>query len=124
MTNFALTGEIDEVLYPTVDALAEAEAAAQREEIRIGETFVIPTELKNAGWEADKSIRVTDTEIIVTLRKRRTDSPVDVEQVQQRIEVAVREAIQPFATDVSPYRSLLRDRIASRPQQPREPPDD
>jgi len=121
---FVETGEIDEVLVPSVLALAEAEASEQRKEIRDAEKFVLPEDLKNAGWEADKTIRVTDTEIIVTVRKQRTDTPVDVEQTEERIAKVVEIAMQPYRADDSHYRRVVREHIARRPQQPKGPPDD
>ncbi|ETA53860.1 hypothetical protein [Ponticoccus alexandrii] len=123
---FAETGEIDPVLLPSVEALAEAEEAKQREEIKSAEAeeFVLSDDLKEAGWKADKTLRVTDTEIIVTIRKKRTDAPVDVEGVKKRIAKVVENAMQPFCVDDSRYRRVLRERIARRPQQPKGPPDD
>lgn len=121
---FVETGEIDEVLVPSVLALAEAEAAEQRKKIRDAEKFVLPQDLKKAGWEADKTIRVTDTEIIVTIRKRRADTPVDVELAKERIAKTVEDSMQPYRVEDSRYRRVLREHIARRPQQPKGPPDD
>ena len=121
---FVETGEIDEVLLPSVLSLAEAEVAEQRKKIKDAENFVLPEDLKSAGWKADKTIRVTDTEIIVTIRKRRTDTPVGVEQTEERIAKAVENAMQPYRVDASHYRRVLREHIARRPQQPKGPPDD
>lgn len=122
---FAETGDIDPVLLPSVDALAKAEAAEQRHEIKKAESekFVLPAELKDEGWTEDP-IRVTDTEIIVTIRKRRSDTPVDVEQTEERIAKVVENAMQPYRVDDSHYRRVLREHIARRPQQPKGPPDD
>lgn len=122
---FAETGDIDPVLLPSVEALAKAEAAEQRHKIKEAEAekFVLPTELKDEGWTEDP-IRVTDEEIIVTIRKRRTDTPVDVEQTEERIAKVVENAMQPYRVDDSHYRRVLNERIAKRPQQPKGPPDD
>lgn len=122
---FAETGEIDPALLPSVERLAESEAAKQREEIKKAEAekFVLPTELKKAGWE-EGPIRVTDTEIIVTIRKCRRVAPVDVEQTKKRLAKTVETSMQPFRVEDSHYRSVLRYRVMARPQQPREPPDD
>lgn len=122
--HFAETGEIDEVLFPSIESLVEAEAAAEREKIKKAEKFALPDKLKEEGWKADKSIRVTDTEIIVTIRKRRTDTPVDVQQTEKRIAKTIQRAMQPFRADDSRYRRVLRERISTRPQQPKGPPDD
>ena len=123
---FAKSGEIDTTLMPSVEALAEAEAKKQREEIKKAEAneFVLSDDLKEAGWKADKTIRVTDTEIIVTIRRKRTDTPVDVEQVKKRIAKVVDNAMQPYRVNDSHYRRVLREHIARRPQQPKGPPDD
>ncbi|WP_432448916.1 hypothetical protein [Aliiroseovarius marinus] len=98
----------------------------QREEIKNAEAeeFALSDNLKEAGWRADKTVRVTDTEIIVTIRKKRTDTPVDVEQVKKRIAKVVENAMQPYRVDDSHYRGVLRERIARRPQQTKGPPDD
>jgi len=79
--------------------------------------------LKDAGW-TDDPIRVTETEVIVTIRRRRTDEPVDVEKTKKRIAKVVENAMQPFCVDDSHYRRVVRERIARRPQQPKGPPDD
>lgn len=122
---FAETGELDPTLLPSVETLAKAELAKQRDEVKKAEAekFALPAELSDAGWVEDP-IRVIDTEIIVTIRKRRTDPSEDVEQVEARIAKVVERAIQPFRVDDSHYRRVLRERIARRPQQPKGPPDD
>ncbi|MDC0739402.1 hypothetical protein N6L24_14025 [Cognatishimia sp. SS12] len=122
---FAETGEIDEALLPCTEVLAKAEAAQQREEIKEAEAakFLLPVELRDAGW-IDDPVRVTETEVIITIRKRRTDEPVDVEQTEKRIAKVVENAMQPFRVNDSHYRCVLRERIARRPQQPKGPPDD
>lgn len=122
---FVETGEIDPALLPSVEPLAKEEAKEQREEIKKAEAekFALPVELSESGW-VDDPVRVTDTEIIVTIRKRRADTPVDAEEVEGRIAKVVENAMQPFRADASRYRVVLRERVAKRPQQPKGPPDD
>lgn len=124
LVRFADTGEIDPILTPPVDSLARAEVAKADAAIRDGVDFKMPAELEAQGWIQNGPPRVTEHEILITIKKTRTDNTEYVEQVEERIEKAVGIALQPFTLDGSRYRTGLRDRIATRPQQPREPPDD
>lgn len=119
---YAETGEIDPILLPSCAELAKAEVAEQAKEVKNDTAFVMPDELVKDGW-ARKSVRVTDHEIIVTIRKIRTDKPVTVEAKAKAIVEKIKIAMQPFQVDGAHYRRVLRDRIATRPQQPKGPPD-
>lgn len=119
---FAATGEIDPILLPSCVSLAKAEVAEQAQKVKEETAFVMPDELAKDGW-ARKSVHVTDNEIIVTIRKIRTDKPVTVEVKAEAIVEKIKVAMQPFQADGAHYRRVLRDRIATRPQQPKGPPD-
>ena len=124
LVRFADTGEIDPILTPPVDSLARAEVADADAAIRDELDFKLPAELVADKWVLAGKPRVTEHEILITIKKTRTDNTEYVEQVEERIEKAVGIALQPFTLDGSRYRTGLRDRIATRPQQPREPPYD
>lgn len=119
---YAETGEIDPILLPSCESLAKAEVAEQAQKVKEETDFVMPDDLAKDGW-AKKSVRVTDDEIIVTIRKIRTDKPVTVEAKAKAIVEKIKIAMQPFQVDGAHYRRVLRDRIATRPQQPKGPPD-
>lgn len=118
---YAETGEIDDVLLPSCDQLAKVKEAKQNAKIKDELDFTLPDELKAEGWH--ESVRVTDREIIVTLKKTRTDNPSDVQVEAKKLVKKVKDAMRPFQTDDAHYRRVLRERIASRPQQPKGPPD-
>lgn len=124
LVRFADTGEIDPILTPPVESLARAEVAKADAAIRDEIDFDLPAELEAQGWIQKGPPRVTEHEILITIKKTRTDNTKYVDQVEERIEKAVGIALQPFRVDGSHYRCFLRDRINTRPQQPREPPDD
>lgn len=119
---YAETGEIDPILLPSCEELAKAEVDKQAQKVKDETAFVMPDELAKDGW-ARKSVRMTDHEIIVTIRKIRTDKPVTVEAKAKAIVEKIKIAMQPFQVDGAHYRRVLRDRIATRPQQPKGPPD-
>jgi DNA-binding transcriptional regulator PaaX len=124
LIKFAETGEIDPVIMPPVDALARSEVAKADAEIRGKLDFKLPDALTEQGWVQKGKPRVTEHEILITISKSRTDDTEYVEKVEERLAKAVSVALQPFAVDGSRFRKALRERIAARPQQPREPPDD
>jgi hypothetical protein len=121
--HYAETGEIDPILVPSCEALAMAEVAAQDKKVKEDIGFELPTELLEGGW-LKKSVRVTEHEILVTIRKIRTDTHTNIEDKAEAIAEKVKIAMMPFQVDDARYRRVLRDRIASRPQQPKGPPDD
>jgi len=120
--HYAETGEIDPILVPSCEALAKAEIAEQDKKAKEDIAFNMPTELADDGW-SKKSIRVTEDEIIVTIRKVRTDTRTTVEDEAEAMAEKVKIAMMPFQVDDAHYRRVLRDRIAARPQQPKGPPD-
>lgn len=119
---FAETGEIDPILVPSCVTIAKAEVDKQAHKVKDETAFVLPDELVKAGW-SQKSVHVTDNDIIVTIRKTRTDAPVTVEETAKAVVEKIKIAMQPFQVDGAHFR-VLRDRIATRPQQPKGPPDD
>ncbi len=119
---YAETGEIDDVLLRSCDQLAKSKEAKQNAKIKGELDFTLPDELKDGGWHK-QSVRVNEREIIVTLRKTRTDNPPDVQVEAKKLVKKVKDAMRPFQTDDAHYRRVLRERIASRPQQPKGPPD-
>jgi len=118
---FAETGEIDPILVPSCVTIAKAEVDKQAHKVKDETAFVLPDELVKAGW-SQKSVHVTDNDIIVTIRKTRTDAPVTVEETAKAVVEKFKIAMQPFQVDGAHFR-VLRDRIATRPQQPKGPPD-
>lgn len=121
--HYAETGEIDPILVPSCEALAKVEVAAQDKKVKEDIGFELPTELEENGW-LKKSVRVTEHEILVTIRKIRTDTHTNIEDKAEAIAEKIKIAMKPFQVDGAHYRRVLRDRIASRPQQPKGPPDD
>jgi len=121
--HFAETGEIYPILVHSCEALAKAEVAAQDKQAKEDIGFELPTELAEDGW-SKKSVRVTEHEILVTIRKIRTDTHTNIEDEAEAIAEKIKIAMMPFQVDGAHYRRVLRDRIASRPQQPKGPPDD
>lgn len=121
-SRFAETGEVDPILIPDCTKLAEDDEAKRREAIKDSLDFSLPKELKDAGWLQVGNARVTDNEIIVTIRKPRTDPAINVDLEAEKIVAKVKDSVKPFAEEGSVYRLFLRERIAARPQQPREPP--
>lgn len=119
---YAETGEIDPILLPSCESLAKEEVAEQAQKAKDETAFAMPEGLAKDGW-SQKSVRVTDNDIIVTLVKTRTDKPVTVEAKAKVIVEKIKIAMQPFQVDSAHYRRVLRDRIATRPQQPKGPPD-
>jgi hypothetical protein len=124
ITQYAETGEIDPVLVPSVERLAKAEVAKQDKKIRDELDFEVPDELVADGWSQKGPARVTEHEIIITIKKSRTDKTEYVEKAKKRIAKKVEQALLPYQTDDSHFRGILRERIATRPQQPKGPPDD
>ncbi len=122
VTAYAESGEIDPILVPTCETVAKAEIAEQAQKVKDETDFVMPPELETAGWHR-KSVHVTDNAIVVTIYKVRTDAPVTVEAKAKAVVEKVKIAMQPFQVDGAHFR-VLRDRIATRPQQPKGPPDD
>ncbi|MCD1624665.1 hypothetical protein K7H22_01495 [Seohaeicola saemankumensis] len=122
LARFVETGEVDPILVPDCAKLAEDEAAKQRAAIKEQVQFTLPKELEADGWSQKGDVQVTDSEIIVTIRKPRTDLPINVDLEASKIVAKVKEAVKPFSEEGSVYRFALRERIAARPQQPREPP--
>jgi len=121
-THFAETGEIDPILVPSCEALAKAEITKQAEKAKEDLAFNMPEELEKGGW-IKKSIRITDDEILVTIRKVRKDTRTTVEDEAEAMTEKVKTAMMPYQTDDAHLRRVLRDRIAARPQQPKGPPD-
>ena len=119
---YAETGEIDPILAPTCESVAKGEVAEHLQKVKDETAFAMPDELAKAGW-LKKSVHVTDNEIVVTIRKLRTDKPVTIEETAKAIVEKIKIAMQPFQVDGAHFRRVLRDRIAIRPQQPKGPPD-
>lgn len=120
---YAETGEIDPILVPTCESVAKVEVAEEAQKVKDETAFVMPPELETAGWHR-KSVHVTQNEIVVTIYKVRTDKNAPVEAKAKAVAEKVKIAMQPFQVDGAHYRRVLRDRIATRPQQPKGPPDD
>lgn len=121
---YAETGEIDPVLVPSAERLAEADVAAAKEAVKKQTDFQLPSELEEQGWHQKGPIRVTDHEIIVTISKARTEDVEPMEQVERRLAKAIAFALEPYRVDDAHFRRVLHERIAARLQQPREPPGD
>ena len=120
--HYAETGEIDPVLVPSCESVAMAEVAEERQKVKAETAFVMPPELETAGWHR-KSVHVTENEIVVTIYKVRTDNNVPVAAKAKAVVEKVKKAMQPFQVDGAHLRRVLLDRIATRPQQPKGPPD-
>lgn len=121
--HYAETGEIDPVLVPTCEEVAKSEAAEEAQKVKEETAFVMPPELETDGWHR-KSVHVTEREIIVTICKRRPHNTATVEDKAKAVVEKVKIAMQPFQVDGAHFRRVLHDRIATRPQQPKGPPDD
>lgn len=121
--HYAETGEIDPILVLTCESVAKAESATEAQKGKDETSFVMPPELETAGWHR-KSVHVTENEIVVTIYKVRTDNNVPVAAKAKAVVEKVKYAMQPFQVDGAHFRRVLRDRIATRPQQPKGPPDD
>ena len=119
---FAETGVIDPILIPSVAPIVQNEVIEEANKVRSDLDFSLPKELEAQGWTQKGHAVVKDQEILITIRKARPDTPETPEAKQERVTSSVVQAMQPFRVDGSHFRRVLRERIATRPQKPKGPP--
>lgn len=119
----AETGEIDPILVPSVDKIAAKRLAKQKEQVKAELEFQLPEGLVGDGW-SQKTVQVTDTEVLVTISKPRADNPTHFDDEVEAVAKAVELAMQPFETDGAHFYRFKQRRVATTPQQSSGPPDD